>query len=187
MHFNVRVNLNHPPRAVTAKTGRVNYTTMKDVPEGGHVLAGTFSLNDHPIVIPFDSEATHDFIGKAYTQKHKLVVKSIDTPYMIRTPRGNVFIKPLTVSTPLNLAGKIYRTHLIVLDDQEIDVILGMTVMRDHKALLDIIVSTVQLDSPVHVITVLQLSSPPVRTSSPQCSKPLGYSCCSRVSRCISR
>jgi hypothetical protein len=57
----------HPQRVVVAKTGRVNYITMKDVPEGGHVLAGTFSLNGHPIIILFDSGATHDFINKTYT------------------------------------------------------------------------------------------------------------------------
>jgi hypothetical protein len=58
---------NHPLRVVATMTGRVNYTTMEDVPEGGHVLVSTFSLNGHPIVIHFDSGATHDFINKAYT------------------------------------------------------------------------------------------------------------------------
>jgi hypothetical protein len=60
---------NHPLRVITTKIIRVNYTTMEDVPEGGHVLKSTFSLNGHPIVILFDSDATHDFISKAYTQK----------------------------------------------------------------------------------------------------------------------
>jgi hypothetical protein len=55
----------HPLRVVAAKTDRVNYTTMKGVPEGGHVLTGTFSLNGHLIIIPLDSGATHDFISKA--------------------------------------------------------------------------------------------------------------------------
>jgi hypothetical protein len=105
-------------------------------------------------------------------QKHKLAVKSIDTPYMIHTPGGNVFTKQLAVNTPLNLAGKIYKAHLIILDGQGIIVILRMSWMRDHKALLDTVVRTVQLDSPVHGITILQLSSPPVATSSPHCSKP---------------
>jgi hypothetical protein len=144
----------------------VNYTTMKDVPEGGYVLASTFSLNGHPIIILFYSGATHDFISKAYTQKHKLVVKSLITPYMIRTSGGNVFTKQLAVSTPLNLAGKIYKTHLIVLDGQGIDVILGMSWMRDHKALLDTAARTMRLDSPVHGITVLQLVVHPVTASS---------------------
>jgi hypothetical protein len=102
----------------------VNYTTMKDVLEDRHVLAGTFFLNGDPIIILFDSGATHEFISKAYTQKHKMAVKSLNTPYMIHTPRGNVFTKQLAVSTPLNLAEKIYKTHLIVLDGQGIHVIL---------------------------------------------------------------
>jgi hypothetical protein len=94
----------HPGKAIATKTGRVNYTTMKDVPEGGHVLTGTFSLNGHPFIILFDSGATHEFISKAYIQKHKLAVKSLSTPYMIRTLGGNVFTKQLAMSTPLNLA-----------------------------------------------------------------------------------
>jgi hypothetical protein len=35
---------NHPLRVIAAKTGRVNYTTMEVVLEGGHVLVGTFSM-----------------------------------------------------------------------------------------------------------------------------------------------
>jgi hypothetical protein len=56
---------------------------------------------------------------------------------MILTPRENVIMKQLVMNAPLNLGGKVYKTHLIVLDGQGIDVILGMSWMRDHKALLD--------------------------------------------------
>jgi hypothetical protein len=66
---------------------------------------------------------------------------------MIHTFVGNVFTKQLAVSTPLNLAGKIYKTHLIVLDGQGIDVILGMSRMRDHNAPLDTADRIMQLDS----------------------------------------
>jgi hypothetical protein len=38
--------------------------------------------------------------------------------------------------------------------------------MKEHKALLDTAARTVQLDSPVHGITVLQLSTHPVIVSS---------------------
>jgi hypothetical protein len=63
-----------------AKTGRVNYTTMEDILGGEQVLVGTFSLNGQPVVILFDSGSTHDFISKAYTQKHQLVIEHIITP-----------------------------------------------------------------------------------------------------------
>jgi hypothetical protein len=47
-----------PPKVAAAKTGRVNYTTLEDIPEGEQVLMGTFSLNGYPTVVLFDSGAT---------------------------------------------------------------------------------------------------------------------------------
>jgi hypothetical protein len=144
----------------------VNYTTIEDVPKDERVLAGTFVMNGHPVVILFDSGASHDFISKACTQKCQLVIKHMSTPYMILTPGGNVIAKQLVINAPINLGGKVYKTHLIVIDGQGIDVILGMSWMRDHKTLLDTDSRTVQLDSPGHGVAVLQLSSPSSTTPS---------------------
>jgi hypothetical protein len=57
---------------------------------GEPILAGTFFLNDHFVVILFYSGATHDFVSKACTQKCKLVIEPISAPYMISTPRGRL-------------------------------------------------------------------------------------------------
>jgi hypothetical protein len=56
-----------PQKVAVAKTGRVNYTIMEDIPEGELVLTGTFSINGHPAIILFDSGASNDFISKACT------------------------------------------------------------------------------------------------------------------------
>jgi hypothetical protein len=58
---------------------------------------------------------------------------------------------------PLDLAGRIFKTDLIVLSGQEIDVILGMSWMKWHKAILDISVTLVQLNSPVYEKVTLHL------------------------------
>jgi hypothetical protein len=63
-----------------AKTDRVNYTTMEDIPEGEQVFAGMFSLNWYHFVVMFNSGATHDFITKACTQRCQLSIHHIDTP-----------------------------------------------------------------------------------------------------------
>jgi hypothetical protein len=112
---------------VATRTSRVNYTTVEDVSESEQVLVGTFSLNMHPIIVLFDSGASHDFINKACTQKCQLVIEHMTTPYTILTPGENVITKQLVLNAPLNLAGKVCKTHLIVLDGQGIDVILGMS------------------------------------------------------------
>jgi hypothetical protein len=69
-----------PQKVAITKTSRVNYTTMEDIPEGEQVLVGTFSLNEYPAVILFDSGDTHDFITKACTQRCQLSIHHIDTP-----------------------------------------------------------------------------------------------------------
>jgi hypothetical protein len=121
---------------------------------------GTFSLNGYLVVILFDSGATHDFISKACIQKSQLAIQHIGTPYLIKTPSGKISTNQLVKNTPLNLGGKEYKTCLIVLEDQGIDIILGMGCMKAHKALLDTATRVVHLDSPIHVIHDLQLSSP---------------------------
>jgi hypothetical protein len=59
-----------PLKVAVAKTGHDNYTTLEDILEGEQVLTGAFSLNGHPTIVLFDLGASHDFINKAYTQKH---------------------------------------------------------------------------------------------------------------------
>jgi hypothetical protein len=82
-----------PPKVTVAKIGRVNYTTMEDIPEGEQVLVGMIFLNGHPTIVLFDSGASHDFINKVYTQKHQMVIEHTLTPYMIHTPGGNIGTK----------------------------------------------------------------------------------------------
>jgi hypothetical protein len=115
-----------PPKVTIVKTGHVNYTVNEGIPEGEQVLAVTFSLNRYPIVVPFDSSATHDFISKTCIQKSQLVIQHMSVPYLIKTPSGKICTNQLVKNAPLNLGGREYKTCLIVLEGQGIDIILGM-------------------------------------------------------------
>jgi hypothetical protein len=79
---------------------------------------------------------------------------------MISTPGGKTVTQYLTKNTPLNLGGKVYKTGLIILDGQGIDVIVGMSWMKEFKALLDIAARMVHLEFPAHGSVVLKLPSP---------------------------
>jgi hypothetical protein len=149
-----------PQEVVVAKTGHVNYTTLEDVPEGEQVLTGMFSLNGHPILIPSDSGATHDFISKACTKSHRLTITHLSTLYMISTLGGKMVTQYLAKNTPLNLRGMVYKISLIILVDQGINVILGMSWMNEYKAVLDIVVRTMHLESPTPGSVILKLPSP---------------------------
>jgi hypothetical protein len=67
------------------QTGHANYTTMEEIPIG-EVLAGTFFLNEHPVIILFNSGASHDFMSSTYAKKAKLSLVASGAPYVISTP-----------------------------------------------------------------------------------------------------
>jgi hypothetical protein len=69
-------------------TSRANYTTVEEIPMGEEVLAGTFFLNECPIIILFDSGASHDFMSFTCAKKAKLSLVTLGAPYMISTHEG---------------------------------------------------------------------------------------------------
>jgi hypothetical protein len=77
---------------------------------------------------------------------------------MISTPGGKIFTRQVVVNPSLNLGGRVYKTCLIVLEGQEIDLILGINWMKRHRTLLDTVARIVHLNSPEHRSVTLQLA-----------------------------
>jgi hypothetical protein len=71
-------------------TGCANYTTVEEIPTGEEVLVGTFFLNDQPIVILFNSGASHDFMSSTCAKKARLILVASGAPYVISTSGGRV-------------------------------------------------------------------------------------------------
>jgi predicted aspartyl protease len=127
------------------------------IPTGEEVLAGMFFLNKHPIIIMFDSGASHDFISSTCAKKVRLSMVATEAPYVISTPGGWVDADQIVRKAPLELARRVFSTDLIILKGQGLDVILGMSWMKLHRAVLDIVGRLVHLDSPVYGKVILHL------------------------------
>jgi hypothetical protein len=130
---------------------------MEEIPMGEEVLAGTFFLNEHPIIILFDSGASHNFMSSTCAKKVKLTLVALWAPYVINTPRGRVDADRIARKVPLELSGRIFSTNLIILSGQGIDVMLGMTWMKMHKVILDIAARLVHLNSSMYGKVTLHL------------------------------
>jgi hypothetical protein len=89
---------------------------------------------------------------------------------------------------PLELAGQVFPTHLIVLDGQGIDVILGVSWMKVHKAILDIAKRLVYLDSPIYGKVALQLLVVVhIKASVHHTTEYSGNIHCMKISKCFSQ
>jgi hypothetical protein len=103
------------------------------------VLAGAFFLNEYPVIIQFDSGASHDFISSTCAKKAMLSMVAVEAPYVISTPGGRVDADQIVHKAPLKLAGRVFRTDLIILKGQGLDVIFWMSWMKINRAVLDIV------------------------------------------------
>jgi hypothetical protein len=139
------------------RAGRTNYTTMEEITTGEGVLAGMFFLNDHPVIILFDSGASHDFIGSTCAKKAMLSMVATEAPYVISTAGGWVDEDWIVHKAPLELDGRVLSTDLIILKGHGLDLILGMSWMKRHGEVLDIAGRLIHLDSPVYGEVILHL------------------------------
>jgi hypothetical protein len=137
--------------------GHANYTTVEEIPTGEEVLAGMFFLNEHLIIILFNSGASHDFISSTCAKKVMLSAVAAEAPYVNSTPGGRVDKDQIVCKAPLELAGRVFSIDLIILKGQELDVILGMSWMKLHRVVLDIAGRLVHLDSPMYGKVILHL------------------------------
>jgi hypothetical protein len=127
------------------KTGRIYYTQVVTTPEGEPVMMGTFLVANHPAVILFDSGASHTFISKKFVEKHCIRYNESREGFIIHSLGGQIFTKEVAFHVPVTLAERDFPTNMIVLKGQDIDVILGMNWLAQHKAILNTDLRTIRL------------------------------------------
>jgi hypothetical protein len=108
-------------------------------------MMGTFLVANHPAVILFDSGASHTFISKKFVEKYCIPCIESREGFIIHSPGGQIFTKEVAFHVPVTLAERDFPTNMIVLKGQDIDVILGMNWLAQHKAILNTDLRTIKL------------------------------------------
>jgi hypothetical protein len=125
--------------------GRIYYTQVATTPEGEPVMMGTFLVANYPAVILFDSGASHTFISKNFVEKRCIPCTESREGFIIHSPGGQIFTKEVAFHVLITLAEREFPTNMIVLKGQDIDVILGMDWLAQHKAILNTDLRTIKL------------------------------------------
>jgi hypothetical protein len=127
------------------KTGRIYYTQVATTPEGEPVMMGTFLVASHPTVLLFDSGASHTFISKKFVAKYCIPCTESREGFIIHSLRGQIFTKEVAFNVSVTLTKWDFPTNMIVLKGQDIDVILGINWLAQHKAILNTDLRTIRL------------------------------------------
>jgi hypothetical protein len=90
-------------QVVQFRQGRVNFTTLFELPESAPIMTGTFSINHQPMIILFDSGATHSFISSKCGTKVGLDFYPTKGAYMIATPGGKIASNQIYRKVPIQL------------------------------------------------------------------------------------
>jgi hypothetical protein len=94
---------------VQVRHGRLNFTTMADIPEGAPVMTGIFSVLNYPAIILFDSGASHNFISTKFSAKCQLPFHHTNGGITISTPGGRVATYQINKNVPIKFGSLIIK------------------------------------------------------------------------------
>jgi hypothetical protein len=131
------------------RQGRLNFTTMADIPEGAPVLTSIFSVLNYPAIILFDSGASHSFISTKFSAKCQLPFHHTNGGIAISTPGGRVATYQINRHVPIRLGSFIFKTTLLIMGLDSVDIILGTDWLSRHHAVIDVAARAIEIHSPL--------------------------------------
>jgi hypothetical protein len=96
---------------------------MAEIPLGEVITAGKFLVNQHPMVVLFDSSASHSFMSPTFASKYDQKVFTVDKgSYSISVSRSNISTNQIVRDVSILIEGREYNANLVVL--------LGLEIVR---------------------------------------------------------
>jgi hypothetical protein len=142
---------------VQVRQGNLNFTTLEELPEGAPIMTGILSVFNQPALILFDSGASHSFISQKFSAKCQLPFYHTKGSIMIATPGGKIATNQLNRNVPISMGSRIFKTTLLILGLEGMDIILGADWMTQHRVVLDVAARALEIRSPTSEDLVLYL------------------------------
>ena len=128
------------PRAV-----RVNNVMMTDAQQSSRIVIDRFLVSSVPATVLFDSGASHSFVSQRFAHDQVLTVEDLPKFLPIVSPGSKLTSSIRAPFVRITIQGCHFPASLIVLPSSDIDVILGMDWLVQHKANIDCPTRSVKL------------------------------------------
>jgi hypothetical protein len=112
-------------------------------------MTGIFSVLNFPAIILFDSGASHSFISAKFSAKCQLPFHQTNGGIMIATLGGRFATYQLNRQVPIKLGSIIFRTTLLIMGLESVDIILGTDWLSRHHILVDVAARAIEIHSPI--------------------------------------
>jgi hypothetical protein len=122
---------------------------IDDIPEGEPVIADIFSINNHPVIVLFDSGSSHSFISQAFAKRYEQRIVELECAYRISSAGADLLTNQIIQGATLNIAGRQYKLNLIVMPGLVLDAIMGMNWMHKMGVVIDVGGRSISLKEPV--------------------------------------
>ena len=89
---------------------------MTEIPSSEVVTAGKFLVNQHPLIVLFDSGASHSFMSPVFASKYnqKVITLSVGS-YCISVAGSNISTNQIVPAVSIKIEGRVYTSDLVVL------------------------------------------------------------------------
>jgi hypothetical protein len=131
------------------RQGRLNFTTLADILEGAPIMTGIFSVLNYSAVVLFDYGASHSFISAKFSAKCQLPFHQTNGGITISTPGGRVATYQINRHVPIRFGCFIFKTTLLIMGLESVDIILGTNWLSRHHAVIDVAARAIEIHSPM--------------------------------------
>jgi hypothetical protein len=111
-------------------------------------MAGNLSAYSIPITALFDSGASHCFISSRVVAMHSLPHKDLGYQWEISTGNGVIVTNKVCKSCLVGVCGRTLEADLFMISTGDYNMILGITWLSKHHAVIDCCNMTVTFRTP---------------------------------------
>jgi hypothetical protein len=99
-------------------------------------------------LVLFDTGASHSFISRTFANKNGFPTKTIGKTIKVSSPGGELLVNAGCRQLILEIGRYKFPTHLVILESQGLDVILGMDWMTTYGGVIDCVNRAITLTTP---------------------------------------
>ncbi|XP_073221526.1 uncharacterized protein [Cicer arietinum] len=102
-----------------------------------NLITGTGFINEIPLIVMFDTGASHSFTSSDFVLQHNLLVLEMPYPLIVSTASKNSIETSLVChQCQITLFDRVFPINLVCLPLKGLDIILGMDWMSGHSETL---------------------------------------------------